>query len=563
LEEFFVLLPEDFEIFRHAPEAFLVIFADPAVAQRVLHSQLPPEAPCQLVWKRWHRQATARFEPLGFRVLVELKGIPSHARNVNTVQAILGTACADPVEAPFSLIGNDRLAYYVVAWCYHPDLITVERMSFIPNPPQPFEPGNLFQRPHEIIHSKRDGVWYNILIRVVESQDWNESSNSSGGTSPDRFNSSDDEYFPRASRGTRRGPWPKRTLFDDGDGDGLSSGPSLGPGWGPPFASARGWSLGKPLTFRGCNYSIDKQQDKNTDSHCKRQHFCEVDQANDPAAFVFSNRDNWDRETARSDPMLVEADCTIVGKFMKPRLIVPRELLNHDPLPPAQHWVDPMVDESLVPHQAGVINSTPLRTVCLASAVVDNPQPAVGSAELCGDSGPADFVASQVEPIHFPEAAVDGIIPSPPHDGFINSFRGTREALPLPLPPEVYTPVKNAVANFAHNVCRAPSPGLLQQTAPRRRTRRQAAPPTPVIRRSERLARKSQGRASNPVLQAQNVLMKRMGVTSSSGPPNAAAFQCFLEAFSSLVTPSQCEALDELIPAGAPAFNAVVEELDP
>jgi hypothetical protein len=141
LEEFFVLLPEDFEIFRHAPEDFLVIFADPAVGQRVLHSQLPPEAPCQLVWKRWRRQATAWFEPLRFRVLVELKGIPSHARNVNTVQAILGTACADPVEAPFSLIGNDRRAYYVAAWCYHPDLIPVERMSFIPDPPQPFEPG--------------------------------------------------------------------------------------------------------------------------------------------------------------------------------------------------------------------------------------------------------------------------------------------------------------------------------------------------------------------------------------------------------------------------------------
>jgi hypothetical protein len=57
--------------------------------------------------------------------------------------------------------------------------------------------------------------------------------------------------------------------------------------------------------------------------------------------------------------------------------------------------------------------------------------------------------------------------------------------------------------------------------------------------------------------------MKRMGVTSSSGPPDAAAFQRFLETFSSLVTPSQCEALDELIPAGVQAFNAVVEELDP
>jgi hypothetical protein len=67
-------------------------------------------------------------------------------------------------------------------------------------------------------------------------------------------------------------------------------------------------------------------------------------------------------------------------------------------------------------------------------------------------------------------------------------------------------------------------------------------------------------------VQAQNVLMKRLGITSSSGPPDSIAFQRFLEVFADTVPPSQCEALDELVDPGElaarPTFAAVVEELE-
>jgi hypothetical protein len=146
--------------------------------------------------------------------------------------------------------------------------------------------------------------------------------------------------------------------------------------------------------------------------------------------------------------------------------------------------------------------------------------------------------------------------------------RGTREDILLLLPPEASTPVKCAAANFAQSISRRSSPGLLQTSPPRRRARGRTSSvlPTPAIRRSERLAKKSRQRASKPVVQAQNVLMKRLGITSKSpsAPPDASAFQRYLEAFTSTtLTPTQCEALDVLISESRPSFAAVVEELEP
>ncbi|CAN6233316.1 unnamed protein product [Urochloa humidicola] len=115
MEEYYTLLPEDFFIFRHDPEDYLVEFASADTAHRVLHTHLPAEAPLQLVWKRWRRQSKATFTPLRFRVLVELKGIPAHARNLNTAQRVLGSACSGLVEAPPALVGNDKRLLFVAA----------------------------------------------------------------------------------------------------------------------------------------------------------------------------------------------------------------------------------------------------------------------------------------------------------------------------------------------------------------------------------------------------------------------------------------------------------------
>ncbi|XP_039845840.1 uncharacterized protein LOC120705521 [Panicum virgatum] len=87
---------------------------------------------------------------------------------------------------------------------------------------------------------------------------------------------------------------------------------------------------------------------------------------------------------------------------------------------------------------------------------------------------------------------------------------------------------------------------VLVASPPRRRSRQQ--PQEFTIRRSERLAQKSHHRATKPAVQAQNVMMRKLGFTSDLHPPDASAFQQFEQAFSSSLSVSHCEALDILLP---------------
>ncbi|PVH32140.1 hypothetical protein PAHAL_9G328100 [Panicum hallii] len=80
-------------------------------------------------------------------------------------------------------------------------------------------------------------------------------------------------------------------------------------------------------------------------------------------------------------------------------------------------------------------------------------------------------------------------------------------------------------------------PQVLNATAPRRWSRQQQQAFS--IRRSERLAKKTQ-----------NVMMKKLGVTTDSRPPDASSFQQFKDTFSSTLILSHCEALDALLPSG-------------
>jgi len=129
-----------------------------------------------------------------------------------------------------------------------------------------------------------------------------------------------------------------------------------------------------------------------------------------------------------------------------------------------------------------------------------------------------------------------------PFDGRRNVAvsRGSLDPLPFHIFEDVNSPVKEVVADFAASVCREPSPTVLTSTPPRRRPRAPPAIPVP-IRRSERLAKKSHHRATKPALQAQNVMMKRLGVTSAAHPPDAASYQQYVDMFSATLSTSQCE----------------------
>lgn len=47
-------------------------------------------------------------------------------------------------------------------------LILCQKLLLIPEPLEPHDPGNLFLRPEEIIHSKQYELWYRVTVQIVE-----------------------------------------------------------------------------------------------------------------------------------------------------------------------------------------------------------------------------------------------------------------------------------------------------------------------------------------------------------------------------------------------------------
>jgi len=56
-------------------------------------------------------------------------------------------------------------------------------------------------------------------------------------------------------------------------------------------------------------------------------------------------------------------------------------------------------------------------------------------------------------------------------------------------------------------------------------------------------------------------MMKKLGITSASQPPDASTFQQFTDTFSSTLTTSHSEDLDALLPAGM--VSLAMEEATP
>uniref|UniRef100_K3XPU8 CCHC-type domain-containing protein n=1 Tax=Setaria italica TaxID=4555 RepID=K3XPU8_SETIT len=128
--------------------------------------------------KRTSRASAGSFK---FRVLVGLKGIPAHARCVETAQLVLGSSCAKVEPAPNTAAGVDE------DYC---------------NP----------RAEEEIIKSHLPALRYLVRLRIVEFQDWHTPLPSSddgydgrGGDSDDSGDSNFNGYWPGFSEG--RGRW--------------------------------------------------------------------------------------------------------------------------------------------------------------------------------------------------------------------------------------------------------------------------------------------------------------------------------------------------------------------
>ncbi|RLN07393.1 hypothetical protein C2845_PM11G04630 [Panicum miliaceum] len=91
LEEFFLVQHREYTVHHFDPEDFLLEFASAMVVDRILHAYHPDDA----YLEEMHRQSMASLASLCFRVLVEFRGIPAHARNLSTAMIILDTSCSD------------------------------------------------------------------------------------------------------------------------------------------------------------------------------------------------------------------------------------------------------------------------------------------------------------------------------------------------------------------------------------------------------------------------------------------------------------------------------------
>jgi hypothetical protein len=188
---------DDFSIHRFHPEDFLLIFREAAFLEHVLQAPPLPVPDMVLHFRRWRRVSAVDAESMQFRVLVELRDIPSHAWSADTVQMILGNACACPEPTPATVTREDLRRFQAVVWCMDPDLIPNEATIRILEPIDRNIGANLYLRHEQIIFHSQPLLRHRVEVEILEIQDWmGHSSDSSDGPYdlPDRLDSeSDDE----------------------------------------------------------------------------------------------------------------------------------------------------------------------------------------------------------------------------------------------------------------------------------------------------------------------------------------------------------------------------------
>jgi hypothetical protein len=92
------------DVRRHDPEDFVVRFRHQVDHDRVLAAH-PGGSLLPLVWRPWRRTSIASAGSFRFKVLVGMKCVPLHARNVATTQTILGPSLRTMTRSSLSRLG--------------------------------------------------------------------------------------------------------------------------------------------------------------------------------------------------------------------------------------------------------------------------------------------------------------------------------------------------------------------------------------------------------------------------------------------------------------------------
>ena len=509
----------------------MLIFRNTSDLLRVLDAPPLPRADMVLRFRRWNRLSTAEGESMRYRVLLEIRGIPSHAWSAATAQIILGDACAILEPTPTTVARADLRRFQAAVWCANPDLIPNEAYIRVPEHVDDLGDNNLFLRPEQLLRHDIPLLRYRVEVEILEIHDWNDSSSSDdSGDLPDRIlsDSFDDDEYPGFHQAYHSRPLPRRTVFrNPGYGNvSFSSANDVAP---PSDDRTLGRSPLLPLRFgRFPPVMVQSAQCNSADA---------------AASILFNSAPYFEAAFRDFDPMILEAD--------GPRnWVCNLEADNGLPPPQAVLNTKPTMDPMLFEVDLLSVPSTPTADTDAGDDATPPQDP-----QLLAQLSQAEEVISStpvaMESARFNIQGPDPVICASPSLRNITVARGSRETLPLHVFSEASTQVKETVANFALAACREVPPSVLTASPPRRRSRQRMQPQQGFsIRRSKRLARKSRHHATKPVVQAQNVMMRKLGLTSDTHPPDASSFQHFTDTFTSTLTVSQCDALDALLPAG-------------
>ncbi|CAD6337978.1 unnamed protein product [Miscanthus lutarioriparius] len=150
-----------------APDDFIIQLSNHEDLELVLCTPSPTGAPFALRWRRWSHLIMGSAGAFHYRVLMGMKGIPSHARSTEIAQAILGSSSAKVELANPNALNDpdDERELFVAAWCAHPDLVLDEIIMALLEPEEEHDRGSpLYLRPHEIIPDEALDLRY--LVRL-------------------------------------------------------------------------------------------------------------------------------------------------------------------------------------------------------------------------------------------------------------------------------------------------------------------------------------------------------------------------------------------------------------
>jgi len=166
---------EDFQVVKHYPEQYLVIFSEERFRQRVTQQHIIEDGGRVFNFATWNEAREAEDAQLEFHVNIRIEGIPPHAWGEDVAALILGQSCAIHYVEEHTRRRERTRTYDVWAWCADPNKIPKTMWLTITDPdaeqPPVDTPRIYVQVHHEPPTGLKHALSYKVFPHLVVVED--------------------------------------------------------------------------------------------------------------------------------------------------------------------------------------------------------------------------------------------------------------------------------------------------------------------------------------------------------------------------------------------------------